>query len=196
MAARRQPTVRVWAATQLAAAAPNTLAELLEPGAALVRVQQDALAGKPDAARALRRAAAQQRAAIVRLTQRAETLLVRAGQAASDATLARLPATGLPTDGHLAYVSVAPSTRGHKWVDHKRGEYVHDGVSTNLAETFFSQLKRSVDGTHHHVSSKHLPRYLAELDYRFSTRKLTDSARLRDLMSRTEGRRISQRPLD
>jgi transposase len=60
----------------------------------------------------------------------------------------------LHTDGHLAYVSVAPSTRGHVWVDHKGGEDVRDGVSTNLAETFFSQLKRSVDGTHH-VSSKH-----------------------------------------
>jgi hypothetical protein len=139
--------------TQLAAAAPNTLAELLEPGAALVRVQQDALAGKPDAARALRRAAAQQRPAIVRLTQRAETLLVRAGQAASDATLARLPATVLHTDGHLAYVSVAPSMRGHAWVGHKRGDYVRDGVSTNLAEmvtvqvpgTGVSQLRPSAD---------------------------------------------------
>jgi len=78
----------------------------------------------------------------------------------------------------------------------KHGEYVRDGVSTNLAETFFSQLKRSVDGTHHHVSSKHLPRYLSEFDYRFSTRKLSDSARLRDLMGRTEGRRLSYRPVD
>jgi ISXO2-like transposase domain len=93
-------------------------------------------------------------------------------------------------------VSVAPSTRGHVWVDHKRGEDVRDGVLTTLAETFLSQLKRSVDGTHHHVSSKHLPRYLAEFGYRFSTRKLTDLARLRDLMSRTEGRCISYWPLD
>ena len=107
-----------------------------------------------------------------------------------------MPATTLHTDGHLAYVSVAPAMGGHEWVDHKRGEYVRDGVSTNLAETFFSQLKRSVDGTHHHVSGKHLPRYLAEFDYRFSTRKLSDSARLRDLMSRTEGRRISYRPVE
>jgi hypothetical protein len=61
---------------------------------------------------------------------------------------------------------------------------------------FFSQRKRSVDGTHHHVSSRHLPRYPAEFDCRFSSRKLTDSARLRDLMSRTEGRRISYWPPD
>ena len=66
--ALRRPTVSVWAADQLAAAAPNALAELLDAGAALVQAQQDALAGKPEAARALRRAAAQQRAAITRLT--------------------------------------------------------------------------------------------------------------------------------
>jgi hypothetical protein len=54
VAALRRPTVSVWVAIQLAGAAPNALAELLEAGAALVRAQQDALAGKPEAARALR----------------------------------------------------------------------------------------------------------------------------------------------
>lgn len=34
-------------------------------------------------------------------------------------------------------------------------------MSTNQAENFFSQLKRSIDGTHHNVSVQHLPRYLA-----------------------------------
>lgn len=67
---------------------------------------------------------------------------------------------------------------------------MRNGVTTNVAETFFSQLKRSVDGTHHHVSAKHLLRYLAEFDYRFSTRKLSDSARMTDLVSRTAGRRL------
>jgi hypothetical protein len=32
-------------------------------------------------------------------------------------------------------------------------------------------LKRSIDGTHHHVSREHLNRYLAEFDFRYSTRK-------------------------
>ena len=85
---------------------------------------------------------------------------------------------------------------GHESVDHKAGEYVRNGVTTNMAETFFSQLKRSVDGTHHHVSAKHLPRYLAEFDYRFSTRKLSDSARMSDFMGRTGGRRLTYRPVE
>jgi hypothetical protein len=85
--------VSAWAANQLAHAAPHALEELLEAGAALRQAQQDALAGQPGAARQLRTATAHLRAAITRLGQRAETMLVRAGHAASDATLTRLAAT-------------------------------------------------------------------------------------------------------
>ena len=48
------------------------------------------------------------------------------------------------------------------------GEYVRGDVSTNPAEGYFSQLKRSLDGTHHHVSVEHLERYLAEFDFMYS----------------------------
>ena len=91
--ALRRPSVSAWAANQLAQAAPHAMAELLEVGAALAQAQQDALAGRPGAARRLRSTSAQLRAAISRLSQRAETLLLRAGHAPSDATLGRLAAT-------------------------------------------------------------------------------------------------------
>ncbi len=39
--------------------------------------------------------------------------------------------------------------QSHQWVDHKNGEYVRGDVSTNQVEGYFSQLKRSIDGTHH-----------------------------------------------
>ena len=93
VAALRRPPVSAWAANQLANAAPSAVAELLDAGAALRQAQQDALAGQPGAARQLRTATAHLRAAITRLSARAETLLVRAGHAASDATLTRLAAT-------------------------------------------------------------------------------------------------------
>jgi DNA repair exonuclease SbcCD ATPase subunit len=93
VAALRRPPVSAWAANQLAHAAPNAVAELLEVGAALRQAQQDALAGQPGTARQLRTATAHLRAAITRLSARAETLLVRSGHAASEATLARLAAT-------------------------------------------------------------------------------------------------------
>jgi hypothetical protein len=93
VAALRRPSVSAWATNQLAHAAPNAIAELLDVGAALRQAQQDALVGQPGAARQLRTATAHLRAAITRLSTRAETLLVRSGHAASDATLARLAAT-------------------------------------------------------------------------------------------------------
>jgi hypothetical protein len=93
VAALRRPPVSAWTANQLAHAAPNAVAELLEAGAALRQAQQDTLAGQPGAARQLRTATAHLRAAITCLSTRAETLLVRGGHAASDATLGRLAAT-------------------------------------------------------------------------------------------------------
>lgn len=46
---------------------------------------------------------------------------------------------------------------------------------------------RSIDGTHHHVSSEHLHRYLGEFDFRHSTRKMTDSARMEVMVGRVAG---------
>ena len=57
------------------------------------------------------------------------------------------------------------------------------------------RLKRSINGTHHHVSETHLPRYQAEFDYRHTTRKLNDSGRTKNLLGRVEGKRLSYKPL-
>jgi hypothetical protein len=70
---------------------------------------------------------------------------------------------------------------------------VRNDVSTNQTETYFSQLKRSIDGTHHHVSVEHLPRYLAEFDFRYSTCKDTDTERMGKVVARVAGRRLTYR---
>lgn len=74
-------------------------------------------------------------------------------------------------------------------------EYVRGGDSTNQVENYFSQLKRSIDGMHHHVSREHLDRYLAEFDFRYSTCKLSDSARMQEMIAQAGGRRLSYEPL-
>lgn len=106
-----------------------------------------------------------------------------------------MAASTLHTDSLMAYRPIGAEFVAHESVDHSSKEYVRGDVSTNQAENFFSQLKRSIDGTHHHVSTHHLPRYLAEFDYRYSTRDLSDSARMRKLVDQTEGRRLTYRPL-
>jgi transposase-like protein len=103
--------------------------------------------------------------------------------------------TVLHTDSWGGYKAVGKEMAGHESVNHAEGEYVRGTVSTTAAEGYFSQLKRSIDGTHHRVSTDHLPRYLAEFDYRYSTRGWDDSQRMRDLMGQPGGRRLSYKPL-
>lgn len=103
--------------------------------------------------------------------------------------------THLHTDSWNPYKSIGPDFASHETVNHMVGEYVRDGVSTNKAENYFSQLKRSIDGTHHHVSVEHLPRYLAEFDFRYSTHDETDTARMNRLMGQVAGKRLTYRPL-
>src|ERR1039458_9830007 len=55
--------------------------------------------------------------------------------------------------------------------------------------------KRSIDGTHHHVSRAHLHRYLAEFDFRYSHCKVSDQGKMEMIINRTSGRRMtSKRP--
>jgi transposase-like protein len=101
----------------------------------------------------------------------------------------------LHTDEGAQYRSMSREFVRHERVNHSQDEYVRGDVTTNHLEGYFSQLKRSIDGTHHHVSREHLPRYLAEFDFRYSTRKMKDSERLQVMVDRANGRRLSYRPL-
>jgi transposase-like protein len=101
----------------------------------------------------------------------------------------------LHTDGHQPYRSIGADMAGHVWVDHTHGEYVRDGASTNAAESFFAQMKRSITGTHHNVSKEHLHRYVNEFAFRWNTRKLTDGERVQAMVDATVGKRLTYRPL-
>lgn len=101
----------------------------------------------------------------------------------------------LHTDGWGGYKRVGPEAHRHESVNHNEGEYVRGDVTTNHVEGYFSQLKRSLDGTQHHISVEHLPRYLAEFDFRYSTRKMNDAERMRLVMGTTGARRLTYKPL-
>ena len=78
---------------------------------------------------------------------------------------------------------------------HSASEYVRGDVHTNTIEGYFSIFKRGMKGVYQHCSEKHLHRYLAEFDFRYSTRKMDDSMRMRALIPTTAGRRLTYRPL-
>ena len=64
----------------------------------------------------------------------------------------------------------------HMTVDHSKEEYVGpSGETTNTIEGFFSQLKRTIEGTHIWVSKKHLCKYAKECEFRCNCRKVSSS---------------------
>ncbi|HEX5174600.1 MAG TPA: IS1595 family transposase [Gaiellaceae bacterium] len=73
----------------------------------------------------------------------------------------------LRTDSYPSYKKVGKEYASHTTVDHSV-EYVRGDAHTNTAENYFSILKRGIDGVYHHVSEAHLPRYLAEFDFRYN----------------------------
>jgi transposase len=76
----------------------------------------------------------------------------------------------LITDEMWGYKKIAKVMRlQHRTVHHKAKEYSKgDGTHTNIIEGFWSQLKRSLDGTYHVVSPKYLPLYLSEFQFRYN----------------------------
>ncbi len=72
------------------------------------------------------------------------------------------------TDEHASYVGLDGESFRHESVNHSAGEYSRNGVSTNSIESVWSVMKRGVYGVYHHVSKKHLGRYVDEFTFRLN----------------------------
>ena len=82
-----------------------------------------------------------------------------------------IPGGVVHTDELRSYLGLTYRGQRHMTVNHSAHEYVgFDGASTNLIEGFWAAVKRGINGTHPHVSAKHLPKYLAEFEYRWNMR--------------------------
>ena len=75
------------------------------------------------------------------------------------------------TDEHVGYRGIADHDTNHDTVNHSAEEWVHGDVHTNGIESVWSLLKRSIVGSYHKVSVKHLDAYLDELEHRFNNRE-------------------------
>ena len=83
------------------------------------------------------------------------------------------PHSFLHTDEFVSYdgIELTGKFYEHHTVNHSRGEYVRGRITTNGVEGFWSQLKRGINGTHIHVSAKHLQKYLGEFEFRHNRRR-------------------------
>jgi transposase-like protein len=74
------------------------------------------------------------------------------------------------TDSHRSYRGIADHNTRHEYVDHSRDEWVRGQVHTNTVESVWSLFDRSVIGSYHKLSVKHLPAYLDEAAFRWNNR--------------------------
>jgi transposase-like protein len=105
----------------------------------------------------------------------------------------------LLTDKAQYYVQVGRRFAAHDSVNHGAEEYVSaldPSVHTNTVEGFFSIFKRGMKGVYQHCSKKHLHRYVAEFDFRYSNRValgVGDQARATIALRGMAGRRLTYR---
>ncbi|GAA4750203.1 IS1595 family transposase [Sphingomonas daechungensis] len=81
-----------------------------------------------------------------------------------------LPGTTVHTDTLRSYMGLKDMGYRHDKVNHTFEYVSKTGCHTNTIEGFWNILKRGINGTHIHVSAKHLPKYLGEFEYRWNMR--------------------------
>ncbi|WP_022698658.1 IS1595 family transposase [Euryhalocaulis caribicus] len=101
--------------------------------------------------------------------------------------------TTLQTDESNLYVEVGQRFARHETVKHSDGEYVRGDAYTNTVENYFSVFKRGMKGVYQHCAEKHLHRYLAEFDFRYNARTVSDVERAENALAGIVGKRLKYR---
>lgn len=109
----------------------------------------------------------------------------------------------LMTDEGSYYRRLGKTFARHSTVNHGKDEYArYEGdltISTNMIEGYFSIFKRGMRGVYQHASKKHMHRYLAEFDFRYSNRValgVDDHKRTVLALQGVVGKRLTYRPID
>jgi hypothetical protein len=101
------------------------------------------------------------------------------------------------TDKARQYVELGKEFSTHGSVHHELGEYVRDGViHTNTVEGYYSIFNPGMKDVYQHCKEKHLHRYLAEFDFRYSNRValgVDDEARTTKALKGAAGKRLTYR---
>jgi transposase-like protein len=100
----------------------------------------------------------------------------------------------LMTDERTTYRKIGEHFSGHESVNHKEEEYVRGKAHVNTAEGFFSIFKRGMVGIYQHCDERHLHRYLAEFDFRYSHREklgVNDTDRAALVVRNAKGKRLT-----
>ena len=96
------------------------------------------------------------------------------------------------TDDHGGYHGMPLQ---HETVKHSVGEYVDGMAHTNGIESFWSLLKRGYHSTYHHMSEKHLGRYVTEFAGRHNERTRDTLDQMQSIVGGMVGKRLRYRDL-
>jgi hypothetical protein len=101
------------------------------------------------------------------------------------------PGSAIHTD-EFALIVASPALP-MKPVNHSASEFVRDDVTTNGIESVFAVLKRGVYGTFHHLSPKHLHRYVDEFAFRLNEGNVKHhtTRRIDSFVAGTAGKRLT-----
>lgn len=111
----------------------------------------------------------------------------------------------LMTDEARRYEAIGTEFASHGVVDHSRKEYGYTDhqtgakINTNTVEGYYSIFKRGMKGVYQHCGEKHLHRYLAEFDFRYSNRSalgIEDAERVAKIVEGAKGKRLQYRRPD
>ena len=102
-----------------------------------------------------------------------------------------VPGAKVYTDEHGGYVGLD----NHESVKHSVSEYVNGMAHTNGIESFWATLKRGYHGTYHHMSEKHLDRYVTEFAERHNDRPLDTIEQMKALTQGMVGKRLEYKDL-
>ena len=91
------------------------------------------------------------------------------------------------TDDHGGYQGMPFE---HETVKHSISEYVNGQAHTNGIESFWAALKRGYHGTYHHMSEKHLGRYVNEFSGRHNDRPLDTIDQMTKIVQGMVGKRL------
>jgi len=98
------------------------------------------------------------------------------------------------TDEAGQYNKLADDFAEHDFVRHSAEEYARGNIHTNTIEGYFSIFKRGMKGVYQHCAKRHLHRYMAEFDFRYSNRSalgVEDQERARIALAGVKGKRLT-----
>jgi transposase-like protein len=107
------------------------------------------------------------------------------------------PGSLVCTDEAKGYEGLDGLWFNHRTVNHGEGEYAKDSligrIHTNSIESVWAVLKRSIIGTWHQVSPKHLGRYVNEVTFRLNAGNVENHtlARLDSFIRSVDGKRLT-----